>query len=374
MPDNISPFLGNQPDNKNQPPEKPKPQAEEKIKFNEANAASNDNVAIHTMKKDLENIKNPNYFNAPDNTPVVKPAAPAERPIGAPFQGRTSTSPFLSKENKKVENEPARPAASANAPEHHFNWTKMIVSAVILFVMLLSASSGYYFWMTRFNSQPPQETAQTLPPPPEPAPSLSTSNPNYLSVDMDNADSTSIKESINKYVKEVSGQKPESPVEFIVRDLANNPVTFSKFAVKIGITFPAEITASLGSNFSLFIFNDNDNVRLGLAIDSTDSTNEKLKDALSKEEANLPKDLEPLFLTTTYTLENREFNTSYYGGAEIRYRNIISPEELSIDYTIFRNKLVVGTTKMTLRSIIDSLTNSGDQAESGDITGGTGNN
>ena len=33
--------------------------------------------------------------------------------------------------------------------------------------------------------------------------------------------------------------------------------------------------------------------------------------------------------------------------------NLILPEALSMDYTIFNKKLLIGTTKMTLRSIID---------------------
>ena len=79
-----------------------------------------------------------------------------------------------------------------------------------------------------------------------------------------------------------------------------------------------------------------------------------MKNLLLAEEVNLPDQLSPLFFTTGYQ-KNKPFNTNTYKTLEIRFSNIISPEKLSIDYAILENKLLIGTTKATIRALIDKL-------------------
>jgi hypothetical protein len=131
---------------------------------------------------------------------------------------------------------------------------------------------------------------------------------------------------------------------------------------------------NLSDKFSLFLYNDSNNVRLGLAVDSKDTTEINLKKTLTQGEAALAKNIEPLFLPSEYTIANKAYNTSYYNGAEIRYLNIISPEDLSVDYTIFQDKWIIGTTKMTLRSIIDSYAATADVTNTTNTTDATDTN
>ena len=230
----------------------------------------------------------------------------------------------------------------------------MIVIAIIIFAVLAAGGYGYYFWITRQNSPEIQTPAiQTPSASPSEVPLLSTDKPNYLNIDLENTDSAQIKEMLIKNAQDVSMLQANTLVEFIAVDQQNNPLNFQGFAQKAGINLPAEILAGLGTNFSVFVYNDNGKARLGIAIDSKDITEKTLQKNLLAKEPLLPKILEPLYLPTEYTIEDKTFATSYYGGAEIRYFNITSPEELSVDYTIFRNKLLIGTNKMTLRSMID---------------------
>ena len=74
------------------------------------------------------------------------------------------------------------------------------------------------------------------------------------------------------------------------------------------------------------------------------------------EEPNLVSEISPLFLDTSFTAPKAvSFNSSNYANTQIYYLNLATMQNqpLSIDYTIFNKKLIIGTSKMTLRSILD---------------------
>ncbi|HPN96358.1 MAG TPA: hypothetical protein PLK35_01190 [Candidatus Moranbacteria bacterium] len=335
-------------------------------KNNQINLSENKDVkvsdiSVHTMKKDLENINNPEYFV---DSPLPKKEAPvATIQISSEKQG---TSPFLSQESKKIAENKEVTVKKKSADHHGLNWGKISMIAVSIFIIFMAAGGGYYYWLTRQNSK--TEIVEAPPVIPEPTPEISTKNPNYLNIDIDTWDSARIKEEIKIYAN-----KPltsDSPAEFVVADLQNNPIAFEKFAQKIGFNFSPQIFSSLAEKFSLFVYSDNGKTRLGISINIKDAENAiTLKDNLTKEETTLDAELEPLFITTSqYQIDKvKTFSDSQYGGADIRYKNIISPEELSVDYAIFQNKLVIGTTKMTERAIIDYVSSHPDVQGAEDI-------
>jgi hypothetical protein len=72
------------------------------------------------------------------------------------------------------------------------------------------------------------------------------------------------------------------------------------------------------------------------------------------EEPKLISVLKNLFLDISYTEpKNLAFSSGSYNTYPVRYLNIISPRELSLDYTILNKKLVIGTTMLTNRTIVD---------------------
>jgi hypothetical protein len=112
--------------------------------------------------------------------------------------------------------------------------------------------------------------------------------------------------------------------------------------------------SSLADNFSLYIYNDQGNIRLGLAVDSKNDVSTKAR--MFNEEPNLVSEISPLFLDTSFTAPKAvSFNSSNYANTQIYYLNLATMQNqpLSIDYTIFNKKLIIGTSKMTLRSILD---------------------
>ncbi len=344
-----------------------------------------ENIPVYTMKKDIEKAKNPQ----------ILPGGTINRPLNSPriLNGSQESSPFFGSQYREQARsaEKASPAdtfrfsgardvpAPINSTksfpgqktvlqredlrlketlgEPRTAWRKIIFIAFSLFLFLSIGLGGYYFWVTQSESFPQISLPGFLSKdaPTEKIPSFSASNANYLNIDIKKTDKDQIRALVNKYAKEMAGDGITSAVEFIVSDSKNNPIDFSVFGEKMGLSLSQEITSKLDRNFSLFIYNDSNKPRLGLVIAAQEG--EELRKALVQEEANLPRELQGIFLAE-YSLEAKTFKNSSYSGIGVRYLNITSPEELSIDYTVSGNQFILGTTKMTLRSMIDYLSSS----------------
>ena len=345
-------------------------------------------IPIHTMKKDLENLKNLSVSEK-----NVSPIESGSIKITKNFIPKEKDSPFLKQENwnkkevwdrkekqeeKKKEIIP-KPPVKMSQKENESNKKekreekksekeKVIVAIIIILVFLAIGLGGYYFWKTRMRknvavpseslSQNPEQSQKQSPPsaPVKQAQnknSFLTNEINYLSLDAENSDQASLKKTLQGYVDKVSQSGITSPIEFVVTDSQNNPIGFQTFAKKLGLTLPPNILAQLKTNFSLYIYNDNGATRLGLAIPSKNSN--QLKTDLLAEEKKLPRDLQSLFLSVKYTLDGISFKDGNYKGVAIRYCNIVSPEILSIDYAFYQDKFLIGTTKRTIRVIMDSI-------------------
>lgn len=356
-----------------------------------------EDLPVHTMKKDLEAIKNPELAKAENeyqeaasrpqpinreklteaqkSSPFLDfPAPKKSTPEDAELRMETAKSNISDSRIKlvdsseksvpKPENTIFAPEENAYQPEkhpHHIDFSKVFAGAIIALVIAIIAGGGYYFWTTRQGTQEIVVTPPVIEPEPEPASEpepkpvakFSTDKLNNLTIDVAAATSIAIKELLQNTVKDMADDKITSPVEFVVADLNATPVAFKDFASIMGITFSPALAANLSDTFSLFIYNDNAVARLGLVIDSNDPV--KLKSLMTLEEKTLAKAVSPIFLVSDYTLANKPFASSEYKDLTIRYMNIISPEDLTVDYAIYNNKLVIGTTKMTLRSVVDYL-------------------
>lgn len=334
-------------------------------------------LTIHTMKKDLANPP-ATAVSTPKNTPPKITAIPTNETAVFP-QKMATTSPFLTSEEKRAptpSNIAPKPGKSGpapktitlkQAPKKSSGGKKIALAVVIILIVFLLGGGGYYFWAQRKN---PIGALQTLPAaqnpkPPVKAPiipNIAPDKPNYLSLDLNSSNGAILKNILNDYAAKVTQSKATVPVAFIVTDSQNNPITFQTFAEKFGLSLPQNLLAQLGPGFTLYMYNDSGNTRIGLAV--AEKNDAQLKAALFQAESSLLQAMEPLFLTSSYTLNNRPFENSSYNGAAIRFNNIISPIELSVDYTVYQNQWLVGTTKMTLRSIIDLLNSQNGTANS----------
>lgn len=348
--------------------------------LSQANDLPIEDIPIHSLKKDLEEIKHPELAKSEVETPATilsreklsatqktspfldfapekgAPSGGFTAPKNTPADSHDSRIAFSETKPELKMNEKENIPTDEKKPATHINYGRVFTLIIIFLIVAILAGGGYYFWSTRQKpaevSVTPQPILEQTPEPQAPAaPTFTTDKPNILAIDMTATDTASVKETLQKYAADVAASKSEVPVEFTPVDAASNPITFQNFAKKANLLFSPALSSNLDKTFSLFIYNDGDVTRLGLAIDSKNPT--RLKALMLAEEKNLIKELEPLFLATDYTLTAKTYGNTLYKDLSVRYANIISPEDLSVDYAISGQKLLVGTTEMTLRSIID---------------------
>lgn len=370
-------------------------------------------VPMRTMQDDLEgkpvfeqplsreNVRlnasasaNPSPFG--DNSGAKKASTPISVPISAP-----APAPVPAKENKTpgsslgdISYQPSSLSEGKEREmENFFNSEKNIylkkeeqatavpVNAVsvkgqsgkgwligLIFVIcaLVFLAGGYYFWMTRYANQPAKvadnpPTVTTEPEPiPEPSPEplpvqpkFSSENPNYLSLDVENSSPQSIKELLLAKGAEVKGEKLAVPIEFLVTDKNNNPLSFAIFSVLGGLKLSPATMANLENDFSLFVYLDGELIRMGISVKAKDEV--KLAAALIKEEKDLVKEVSPLFLGATFFPQPNTFKAGTYEGKTIRYCNLNEEFTLSVDYTVSGEQLLMGTSKNTIRAIMDKM-------------------
>jgi hypothetical protein len=246
------------------------------------------------------------------------------------------------------------------------------VFILLIFLAILSGGASYLYFQKRDAQlaevplETPIEAPVTVPvetpiepvieTPPVESPiettlSISTDKPNYLPVNFEGGVGTEFADALKKYSAAVLKINPTSAVEFVVTDQLNNPLSLADFSNKTKISLSTETLASLADKFSLFVYIDQGNPKIGLSVDLKNPATAKT--ALLKEEASLITKLAPLYLDLPYSPSVAKFQNSDYNKTPVRYYNIISPTKLSIDYILTSDKIIVGTTRATATAIFD---------------------
>ena len=257
-------------------------------------------------------------------------------------------------------------------PSKKSSWRKVFF---VLAAMLLSgifALGGYYFWTTRNLDKQASVTTENTENPVSETPAAETpseeankpaeeiaqdkfseANPNYFPIDVGTVNANNIIALLTAKATEVKEFKAATPIEFLMTDTNNDPVFFSAFNYISGMGMPMELLTNLGDNFSLFLYNDNGNMRMGVAVELKDK--EKIISQMKSNESSLVKDLTPMFLGNPVNGTGKSFKGSAYNAAAIRYLNLDEQNSISVDYTITDKYLVIGTSKQTIRAILDKL-------------------
>lgn len=243
-----------------------------------------------------------------------------------------------------------------------------IFSAVLVVIGLILG--GYYYWVTQMGSQTGdnmaiendiQESKEIVEVQNEQHETIqakfSVSNPNVLPIDTENADFSVIKQVLINTAADVKAEGIDVPLDFVATDKSNSPISFVDFTLAMEIKLPAEILSYAEKDFSLYFYNDNGNVRLGLMAKFSDP--EKVAALIRKDEANLYKNFASLFIEDIEAKQGKlVFGDGNYDGNAIRYANINESMTASIDYAIVGNQFILGTSKQTIRSILDKVKNS----------------
>jgi hypothetical protein len=136
-------------------------------------------------------------------------------------------------------------------------------------------------------------------------------------------------------------------------DSNNNPIAFPIFATAAKLNLAPTLLSSLGEDFSLFIYNDNNNIRIGLSIAISKSN--ILAAELQKQEKTFVTDASFLFLDAKPETLTGIFTTTDYKNTTVHYLNVNPQKNLSIDYAIIGSQIMLATSKNTGRAILDKL-------------------
>ena len=321
--------------------------------------------SFQTMQDDLLSIQNKSVIKEEAPAPKTTPP-PSSTP--KPFDPATISSSKISSfsnqtQPKKNITEIPTSALKNDHPETKSAKYKILLSLIIVLTIGVIGTGAYYFLTSRapkqVAAQPAIETPTAILPAEDPvviaAPveKYSINKPNYLVIDPATSSDIEIKATISSVADELKNLSSQSPYEFIIVDANNNPVAFPIFATAAKLNLSPIILTSLGENFSLFVYNDNGNTRLGFSV-ATSKTPTVVSE-LQKQEKTLVTDLSFLFINAIPEIKNGSFNTSVYNGSIIRYFNVNQQKDLSIDYAVKDSQLIIASSKNTERAILDKL-------------------
>jgi len=260
---------------------------------------------------------------------------------------------------------------SINAQPSSGGGKRVLLSVVSVLILCSVIAGGYFYWKTRSSQQiaqaPPQPIVTPQEPPQEPvqinplSEKYSSQNPNYLSIDAAAATPESIRILLKTTADEVGQSGLTVPIEFTVTDTNNNPVAFHIFCALAKIDLPANLLSALKDTFSLYVFSDASNVRVGLSVDLKNKTTATAE--IKALENKLPVILSPLLLEDGATPQSPAFKDGSYTGLPIRYMNLDQSSTLSIDYTVNETAFIIGTSKDTLRAILDKAAQNGSSTQ-----------
>lgn len=323
-------------------------------------------MPVHTMADDLQDptgsIARANASqektidrNLSQNLGEKQKSSPFLNPAGAP-----EFSPKKPEEN--IQKNPV--LRTAATPDIHIDEDSnkgTVFAIIIVFCIILIAGAGTYYFLTTRKIDAPESSGDMI----ETSEIItdkdlesgikedfSKTKPNYLTLNTATTSQASFRELLSEKSEAVINSGATSPIEFVVVDAQNNPIGFSDFAKITGINLPANILENLSKDFSLFIINDSSVPGIALAITAIDTA--ELKINLLQDEPMLSSQLGAILLSE-YEPSTAPFGDHIYQGQAVRYQNLISPKKLAVDYAVTETKLLFATTKITIESLIDTL-------------------
>lgn len=320
------------------------------------------NIEAVNAKKDI-----PNSYSAP--------AAPLASSPASSYPTFDADQPFGSKSTPK-------PEININVDNIEFDdaqgKSSVFLYVIILIVILLLGAGGYYFWMVKEGKIEETGLIQDILDYKEgiketngdgvnknidnnvPVTDLSnvdsgfSDKTNFLVIDNNELTQEGIKAVIDKKFLEMDKYKGNQ-LEFLVVNKSNKPITFRDFANSFKINLNTTITSNLEmDNFSLFLYKKGNIKRVDLVL-SVKNKN-LLKANLLNNEKTLVDSLAPLFIyEKPMNVSNMQFKESTYNNSTIRYTNLNKNMDLSLDYSISGDYLILATNKDSGRLIIDKL-------------------
>lgn len=298
---------------------------------------------------------------------AIKIEAPADLPIklASPFENSKKAeiqpnfnraAQVLEGQIKKEERGKIEMLGQKPIQAKKLRWGRVFATSLVLVIIVAVCAGGYIFLTTRNNNISIQSASEPIVEPPVVEVTqtvFSTDKPNYLNIDVESTSTLKITQLLVSTSLDIQKENIVAPVEFLTTDANNNPLAFSVFANLAGLNISADVLSSFEEGFSLYIYNDNGNARVALAVDLKNK--EMAVSELLKEESQLNNGLAPIFLGEPVEQGTITFKDGQYNGLAIRYVNLNSQNTISLDYAFLDGQLVVGTSKDTLRAVLDKI-------------------
>lgn len=294
------------------------------------------------------------------------PVETQEPQIGNSTFAPKGTEQVVEKNNERIEDiaaslnatDSAKPAQKKNNKSLHIIMIiaiVMVVIGLVIFAVYIIRSRMIPAEEVIVEENPTQEIEALEEENMEDAGMYATDIPNYFSFDVESANAKDdIAMQLDTIRTNFGIQDEMEPISFIVTDKNDIPVSFHVFAVSAGMSFPEDVLVALEENFEIYAYNDPvAGVRYGFVIDTKNVVS--LPQILKDRELLLPQAFAPVIEKEEIGTNPVAFNDSIYNGQAIRYANLNDTETYSIDYAIINDKLIVGTSKETLRAIANSV-------------------
>lgn len=236
----------------------------------------------------------------------------------------------------------------------------MFASGGVLLLMIAALVTWYVFRKNAVDPevpvQPVSEVTMVAEPVADPLPAapFTPDATNFLMIDTETVTAESFLRLLSEAGAKISTAQMTKPVEFLLTDKNNNPIAFSRFVYLMGLPLPEDLIASLGESFSIFLYNTDGKVRIGLSFAPfAPADNGTVQELVTKNEASLP------FLFRTFLFQGLTvpakvvFRSGVYNAETVRYANIDAGQSISFDYVLQDKEWIIGTSKDTLRAIID---------------------
>lgn len=179
---------------------------------------------------------------------------------------------------------------------------------------------------------------------------FSADTPNYLMVDIETVTAESFRQQLDQSGALITAAQMTRPVEFLLTDKNNNPIAFSRFAYLMKLALPGDLLAAFGESFSIFLYSDQGKARVGLALSLSDAAGEKL---VTQKERIFPYIFRSLFFPGMTVPRESVFRSGVHNAEKIRFVNIDETQGLSFDFVLHSNEWLIGTSKDTLRAMLD---------------------
>jgi hypothetical protein len=231
----------------------------------------------------------------------------------------------------------------------------VIISAVL--ILALAGGGAYYWWFFMRSSEktsPPTPQVQT-PPTTEPASQQTALKQWDLDIE---AGAETTKLAINQNAKNIAASDSTGKaIEIKIISKDNQLVSPAKFSEIFDFRFPASMTEKLSSDYSVFLFAENGEPKLGAAFKLSQA--DGLAESLKSEEKDFISGFKSFYLDKALSETEAAFNSGKYKNADIRYFNIPGPENASFDYTLLSGKtgsyFIFSTSKNSIRAILDYM-------------------